>query len=441
MNLIFTNILVILIGGLLGMITMPIFGYLSDNFKGNCINRVGKRTPFVIIGSLGCCAGIIIMSAFSILRLFYVFAISWAITSIFLSMAVAPYSAVIPDTVQREQFGAASGWLGLLSMIGYGVGGSLGFFYLALGGFTYSVYFVAGLFLLCSGITCISIRMKTYNFNEDSQQNRNMFKDIWGGIKAPFKSSDFCWVFFTRTCMGMGFYTLQQFIQYYIHDVIPTPYKVFSLIDIKDDVTSATSLFLLVLLLGAVSSSIIGGILSDKYGRKIFIYISGLVQFLAIIPFLLPYLNEYQYILIWGFIFGLGYGMYQSVDWALASDVLPSAKNFAKDIAIWQLSTNIPQIISPFLAGLLLDEFSKIAPPESPNLGYDVIFGIAMFWFAIGTIFVKNVKMEKLRRGQALDDLFTLSGESSFDDYLGVEFDRIEEISVGELEIGFSSDS
>ena len=40
----------------------------------------------------------------------------------FNNMATAPFSALIPDAVPAEQRGAASGWLGLMSVLGNFVG-------------------------------------------------------------------------------------------------------------------------------------------------------------------------------------------------------------------------------------------------------------------------------------------------------------------------------
>src|SRR5204863_253683 len=54
----------------------------------------------------------------------YVAAFIWI--ELFGNVATAPYSALIPDVVPKEQRGSASGWLGLMLMLGSFVGGITG---------------------------------------------------------------------------------------------------------------------------------------------------------------------------------------------------------------------------------------------------------------------------------------------------------------------------
>ena len=47
-----------------------------------------------------------------------------------------------------------------------------------------------------------------------------------------------------------------------------------------------------------------------------------------------------------GLVFGPGYGAYQAVDWALASDVLPSQDDYANDMGVWLVAFPFPQVIA-----------------------------------------------------------------------------------------------
>ena len=47
------------------------------------------------------------------------------------------------------------------------------------------------------------------------------------------------------------------------------------------------------------------------------------------------------------FIAGFGFGMFQAVDTALMSEVLPSAKSFAKDLGVVNIAATLPQTLAP----------------------------------------------------------------------------------------------
>ncbi len=63
------------------------------------------------------------------------------------------------------------------------------------------------------------------------------------------------------------------------------------------------------------------------------VYISSALQ--AIVPIVLVFYAPFGLVVALGLVFRLGYGAYQAVDWALASDVLPSHDDHAKDMGVW----------------------------------------------------------------------------------------------------------
>jgi hypothetical protein len=89
-----------------------------------------------------------------------------------------------------------------------------------------------------------------------------------------------------------------------------------------------------------------------------------------------------------GALFGVGYGAYQAVDWALAIDVLPQGDSAAKDMGIWHVSLVLPQVIAPALTGVILAALK----PHSLLLGYTLVFTATAFWFILGTVFVRQIR-------------------------------------------------
>jgi MFS family permease len=205
----------------------------------------------------------------------------------------------------------------------------------------------------------------------------------------PLRDHDFRWVFGTRFLMIMGAFTVQEFLQYYMRDVVKD-YTLFGT-RVAENAESAVSFFIIALLVGAVASSLVAGILSDKLGRKKIVYVSSILQ--AIVPFILIFFSPFSLVVGLGIIFGLGYGAYASVDWAMASDVLPSDADHAKDMGVWHVADTFPQVIATPIAGLLLDRFQVVGQTvNQPTLGYTVIFSLAVVYFVLGTVFVRKIR-------------------------------------------------
>ena len=388
----------------------PLFGSISDSHTGN----YGKRAPFLLFGALASVACLMVLALAGELLILWLFAISYIAVNTAVSSAQAPFTGLLPDVVGKEQYGAASGYMGLMIMFGNAFGaGVMGLIATSLAFGPYSYTFPFSLILsinLMLGLVAtlwavkekpnppapakIEIRTRT----EGSRWTRVFrfvkegIKKIWNAIASPFRSRDFTWVFWTRFLMNAGLSCVQNFLQYWFDDVIGAPFTVFGWFTLPDP-KAATSMFLLPLLTGAMIASLTAGILSDKYGRKVLVYASGGVQCASILLMVVfPTMNV---AVVVGLVFGLGYGAFASVDFALATDTLPDKDNVAKDLAVWYLSGTLASMVVPILAGVLLDIFKGVGVAlwGSPRLGHIVIEGLAFAFFVMATVLVSFISV------------------------------------------------
>ncbi|MBI5879757.1 MAG: MFS transporter [Chloroflexi bacterium] len=378
--------IVLLLGAFVSMVVAPLFGALSDRF----VTRFGRRRPWMVVGTLMNVLGLYGLAYLprandlSSLPLF-IGAFMWV--ELWNNAANAPFNALIPDLVPKDQRGSASGWFGLMNILGSFTGAVTGLVF-TQNGVTdvVTIYqFIAVVLIVSMIVTVVSVKEPKVTVKLPPFKLR----EFVAGLAEPMRDHDFRWVFWTRFLWVMGTFTVQEFLLFYMRDVV----KTFTLFGNPgaQNAESAVSFFSAALLFGAIAPSIIAGILSDRFGRKKMVYIASGLQ--ALVPIVLIFTDSFEAAVIMGLIFGIGYGAYQAVDWAMASDVLPSEADYAKDMGVWHIAWTFPQVIATPIAGVLLDKFQVIgAQSGQANLGYTVIFVLAAFYLLLGTVLVRKVR-------------------------------------------------
>ena len=192
----------------------------------------------------------------------------------------------------------------------------------------------------------------------------------------PRRDPDFAWVLLTRLVMMLGIYTVQDFLQFYMRDAVKVAHP-----------EQQTTNFIIILSLTSLVSALVVGWLSDRFGRKRMVYVSG--GFMAAVGLIFIVTQSLPIVLAAGAIFGIGYGAYTSVDWALVADVLPSHEHYARDMGVWNISLSLPQVIAPILGGPLIDSFTRSG---NPILGYQLLFAMSIAYCLIGTVTVRFIR-------------------------------------------------
>ena len=391
---------ILMLGSLVSVLAAPLLGSYSDS----CTHSYGRRRPFMIVGTALASVSLLLLAVAPSLSFF---SLAFALLSFANNMIIAPYSALVPDIVPLEQRGVASGYLGLFSMLGNLAGGMLGSMQSTLG------LPVVYLLLLsvhggCMWVTCKWIEEEPLVLDEYEQMSGQYTTASDGprppptgcsrivSLFKPFLSHDFRVVFFTRFVMQLGVLTVQEYLLFYLSDEIGTRvdggseqhFSAFGSLLARSDEQAVTLLFGPVLF-GAIISSVIAGLLSDWMGgkRKKLIYVSGGIMCAS--GFMFAVTRSYSVDLLLGGLFGLGFGAFSVVDWALAADVLPNVEQFAKDMGLWSLALVMPQVLAAPLAGGVLDACVRL---DQRSLGYSIIFLTAALYFLLGTVFVKSLE-------------------------------------------------
>ncbi len=421
-------------GNLFALLVPIAVGWLSDR----TVSPWGRRRPWIAAGTAVNVVGLLMLG---LAPTAVALVVGYLVVQIGFNLAGGAFNGVIPDVVPADQRGRASGLLGMMNQLGIVVGLLLTILILSalgnnrigmLAGYVMVAVVLSGtMFITLAAVKeppgIRSARRSLPNLRRAAAicilasaiaivlaftlllfETGRLFLPLlalsfaagatayFSGRRlealreffSAFRSNDFFWTFNTRFLVQLGIYTILPWIGLYFHDVVRS-----------HDFGTAAAYWSLAVLGGAVPTSIIGGHLSDRIGRrKIFVYISGGVMALVASVLLFGLVESLPLLYVMGVVFGLGYGCYFSVDWALACDVLPNSQKAAgRDMALWHIAFALPAALGASLTAKPLHYLNEsghlfIGMTSGGNLGFRLVFATAAIWFILGTVMVSRIR-------------------------------------------------
>jgi len=352
------------LGGIFAMVLPPVVGSWSDRLT----TRWGRRRPIMVAGTLGIVAALLVMFG---AHSYPVLLVGFVLTVATLNVAGAAYVAVIPDVVHGSETGRASGILGFFVQLG-SVISLLATLVFANAGQIRTTYLVLILVLVLSLLPSLWAAAGE-GTGPASEHPRRSLREFLG----PLWTGDFGWAFFTRFLNVAGLYSTLPFLLIAFRDLLGVGRP-----------ETFTPLFEAVVTLTAVPLALLCGWLSDRRGRKRFIYAAAGVQALVLLIFLAGNVIPLSVVLLLGVVYGVGYGMFSSVDWALGLDTLPDRDRPAKDLGLYHVADSLPRVLLPFVMGFVVDGVNR----ASPNAGYRVTFLVAAGLYAASGILVRRIR-------------------------------------------------
>jgi len=358
----------------------PAVGLLSDRTR----SRWGRRRPHVVWGTAVMALG---AAALTQARGPWAFGIAFVVLQAGNNAAIAAYQGLLPDLVPRHQRGAASGVLGVMTILGNAASLGLAAYLLrAANAERPSTITVGatGFYAVTIAALAVACVLNVAGVREPSSREQAAAADR--GLRAtllawaePWRSGNYRWVFIARFLVIMGVTLFLTFVEYYFARVVHAT-----------DFVQATATVALVALLVAIGGAVLGGLVSDRTRRVPLAMVSTLVMALAAGLFLV---GGGSIPLGWlGATFGLGYGAYWSVDWALAVDSLPSLQAAGRDLGLWSLASTLPGVVAPALGGLMVGAAAALG---NTGAGYQAIFIAAGASFLLGAVAVLGIREER----------------------------------------------
>lgn len=430
-------------GLVIAMLVQPAAGLLSDRST----SRFGRRRPYILIGAL-----------FDLLFL-AVIALSWDYWSLLVGVLLIQFSSnishgplqgLIPDLVPEDERGRASAVktiMELLPLIVVGLtiaklvgAGQLGWAIFATGATLLVVALITILFVkeeplrekpttpfwppmvrvlgMLAGIVIGALAgvlggglfgglagLITLSFANQSTALAMgvgvggavamivaVIVGVWAGALATLgqdarRQSSFTWWIVNRLMFLAAATSLQGSVFYFVMFAFKLNSQDSSVL--TGNLTTVIGIFILL-------TALVSGWLADRIGRKRLVGISGIIS--AVGNFLLLstiWVPNLPMVYIAGIIIGLGTGLFMTANWALGTDLVPSAEA-GRYLGISNLAGAGAGIVGAGIGGLIADYLNGYRP----GLGYFAIFASYAVLFTLSTVSLLGVKQVEKKANQ-----------------------------------------
>jgi MFS family permease len=324
-------------GTLLAIVVSLLSGILSDHNSG----RWGRRTPFLLAGSLIGLPLIALPVIFLAPALRSTF-LALALPIIILSYCGMQFSTnvgngawwpLLVDVVPEHQRGTASGIQGFLTLIGATIGIVVVTMLNQNGRTDLALWLVGGIFALSGIVNAVVLRGK--DTPADASDKISLGRALADMFRVRTRVAVFFWLVLAVLLAYMGINGLQFFARYFFEVYFPS---------LNPDSAFRTmgGISLVMTMLAAVAS----GALSDKIGRRPMIL--GAMFLCAVTTLLMGLTADYVFFLVLAAIRAAATGPIMAIVPALASDLSPK-----DEAGQYMAYNNLSTAVSGALAGLV----------------------------------------------------------------------------------------
>lgn len=370
------------ITGIFAMISTPLWGALSDRTS----SRWGRRTPWMAIGMIVVAATMI---ATGFAESLPALLISWVAFQVALNAVITPMSATIPDHVPEQQRGLVSGWFGFAYTFGVVAGTALGTIATAVwdGPFGISMgYVICAAACVLAMLPFVLTRWEkplaaAARAEQPPFHLREFLACFWVDVR---KHPDFGWAWLTRFIVTLSTATALFYLYFFLQDGIGLA---------RDDgtgggtglrVSDGVLILTGVYAVAVFATVVVAGVISDKIGKRR-VFVAASAVFISIATALMAFASSFELVIVAAIILGLGTGVFTAVDFALVSQVLPTASNNGKDIGIINLAIALPNVFSPIVAAFMVTSLG----------GYTGLYLLSGVLAIIGGVLVYRIKSVK----------------------------------------------
>lgn len=212
---------------------------------------------------------------------------------------------------------------------------------------------------------------------------------VWGGSYATLgkeilQKPDFTWWVVNRLMFLAAITSIQGITPYFLKFVFNIT---------TEAAISRTGTLMIFIGIFLLASALPGGWLSDRFGRKRLISLSGWLAAVGTLVLLTTvWVANMNLIYLAGIILGTATGLFNTANWALGTDLVPP-EEAGRYLGVSNLAGAGAGIIGAGIGGPVADYLNNFMP----GLGYFALFAAFAVLFAMSSVTLRRVKKQELR--------------------------------------------
>lgn len=382
------------IDNILAIFMLPLFGAISDRTH----TALGKRTPYILFGTLASVALLVALGFFNEFRYFWGFMITLFLLLFTMAVYRTPAVAYMPDVTPKPLRSKANAIINLVGYIG-GIFATIVMMFMlrsdknAAGESVYAadqsflpVFLVIAAFMLVAVLIMV-LTVKENKVLAETNVTDDGTEDTSSGGKMPRS------VFKSLVLM-----LLSVFLWYMAYNAVTTAFSRYC-VNVWGTDLGMSSSYLLVATISAIIAFVPLGFLSSAVGRKKTILIGVLLMTACYASAI--FIREQTPVMyaVFGLV-GIGWAAINVNSFPMVVE-MSSGSDVGKYTGVYYTFSMAAQITTPLLSGLLIDNL---------GFGYNVLFPYAVLFSALSFVtmlFVKHGDAKPVKKASVLENFDT----------------------------------
>jgi MFS family permease len=424
-------------GLIIAMLVQPAAGLISDRST----SRYGRRRPFILIGTL---LDLVFLAAIGLSWNYWSLLVAVLLIQFSSNISHGPLQGLIPDLVPEEQRGRASAVKAIFELLPIALVGFIIAPIIASGHLNWTYVLTGAVLLFTCLLTMLLVKeqplkekpnlpfwppmvrvlgmlagigigalagligaallggiagLVTWPFaGKDTALTVAVMLGgaiamvlavvvgVWSGSlitigKQARSHSSFVWWIINRLFFLAAITSLQGFVMYFL---------MYAFNISRDEATDLSGKLLLIVGVCTLFSALFSGWLSDRFGHKRLVGLSGVVAALGCALLLgTIWVPNLSLIYVAGFILGISSGLFMTTNWAMGTSLVPPAEA-GRYLGISNLAGAGAGMIGAGIGGPVADYLNF----RTPGLGYFAIFAAYAVLFVLSTASLKFVRQQ-----------------------------------------------